>query len=107
MCERQGAPRSLWRQLNERLSAAPQSKAPEELLRKIGWDQGRGWEAVGQLLVAKSTLELLMKKFWDKPNPPGKSKKLSPRDRAWAKARAKAAGRRYPNLVDNAAAARR
>lgn len=48
-----------------------------------------------------------MKKFWDKPNPPGKSKKLSPRDRAWAKARAKAAGRRYPNLVDNAAAARR
>lgn len=46
-------------------------------------------------------------KFWDKPRPPGKSEKLSPRDRSWAKARAKKAGRKYPNLVDNAAASRR
>ena len=46
-------------------------------------------------------------KFWEKSSPAGKSKKLSPRDKAWARARAKAAGRRYPNLVDNAAASRR
>lgn len=46
-------------------------------------------------------------KFWEKPDPSSKSKKLSPRDKAWAKARAKKAGRRYPNLVDNAAASRR
>jgi len=46
-------------------------------------------------------------KFWEKSSPAGKSQKLSARDKAWAKARAKKAGRRYPNLVDNAAASRR
>lgn len=46
-------------------------------------------------------------KFWEKKDDTKKDKKLSPRDLAWAKARAKKAGRRYPNLVDNAAAARR
>lgn len=48
-----------------------------------------------------------MKSFWKTKDPSGKDKKLSPRDKAWAKARAKKAGRRYPNLVDNAAAAKR
>ena len=48
-----------------------------------------------------------MSQFWEKKDPTKKDKKLSPRDKAWAKARAKAAGRRYPNLVDNAAASRR
>lgn len=46
---------------------------------------------------------------WDKPNPKaeaGKSKKLSPEQIAKAKARAKAAGRSYPNMVDNIWAAR-
>lgn len=33
--------------------------------------------------------------------------KLTPESIAWARARAKAAGRRYPNLVDNMAATRR
>ena len=47
------------------------------------------------------------KAFWDKPNPKEKSKKLTPAQKAAAKARAKAAGRPYPNLVDNAAAARK
>jgi hypothetical protein len=32
---------------------------------------------------------------------------LTPASLAWARARAQAAGRRYPNLVDNMAAARR
>lgn len=32
---------------------------------------------------------------------------LTPASIAWARARAKAAGRRYPNLVDNMAATRR
>lgn len=40
---------------------------------------------------------------WDKPPPKGKSKKMSPKQVAKAKARAKAAGRPYPNLVDNMA----
>ena len=45
--------------------------------------------------------------FWDKPNPNRKSKPLTPAQKAAAKARAKAAGRPYPNLVDNAAAKRK
>jgi hypothetical protein len=48
-----------------------------------------------------------MKPFWKKPDPTKKDKKLSPRDIAWARERARKAGRKYPNLVDNAAAARR
>lgn len=45
----------------------------------------------------------MKKAFWDKPNPKKKSKALTPAQKAKAKARAKAAGRPYPNLVDNAA----
>jgi hypothetical protein len=45
--------------------------------------------------------------FWDKPNPNKKSKKLTPAQIASAKAKAKAAGRKYPNLVDNAAVAKK
>ena len=45
--------------------------------------------------------------YWDKPNPNKKSKKLTPKQKTAAKARAKAAGRPYPNLVDNAAAKRK
>lgn len=44
------------------------------------------------------------KAFWDKPNPKKKSIKLTPAQKSSAKAKAKAAGRPYPNLVDNAAA---
>ena len=46
------------------------------------------------------------KAFWDKPNPVGKSKPLTAAQKATAKRRAKAAGRPYPNLVDNAAVKR-
>jgi hypothetical protein len=45
--------------------------------------------------------------FWDKKNPKKKSTPLTPAQKAAAKARAKAAGRRYPNLVDNAAVAKK
>jgi hypothetical protein len=46
---------------------------------------------------------------WDKPRPTdlGKSKKLSPAKKKAAKAAAKAAGRSYPNLVDNMRMARK
>jgi hypothetical protein len=46
---------------------------------------------------------------WDLPRPEGlgKPKKLSSSKKAKAKAMAKAAGRPYPNLVDNAAARRK
>ena len=52
--------------------------------------------------------EMVKKKaFWDKKNPNKTSKKLSPTQIKSAKARAKAAGRPYPNLIDNAAVARK
>jgi hypothetical protein len=46
---------------------------------------------------------------WEKARPKslGKSKKLSPAKKAAAKASAKAAGRPYPNLIDNMKAARK
>jgi hypothetical protein len=47
------------------------------------------------------------KAFWDKKNPKTRSKKLTASQKAAAKRRAKAAGRPYPNLVDNAAVSRR
>jgi len=48
----------------------------------------------------------MKKTFWDKKNPKKTSKKLTPTQKTAAKARAKKAGRPYPNLVDNAAVAR-
>lgn len=48
------------------------------------------------------------KAVWDKPAPKGQvSKKLSSSQKASAKSAAKKAGRPYPNLVDNMAAARK
>lgn len=47
------------------------------------------------------------KMVWDKPNPVKKSKALSPKQKASAKAMAKEAGRPYPNLVDNMRASRK
>lgn len=52
------------------------------------------------LLMAK-------KEVWDTPDPSKKDKKLSPKKKSAAKARAKAAGRPYPNLVDNMAVAKK
>lgn len=46
------------------------------------------------------------KPVWEKPNPKKKSTPLSPGQKAKAKAAAKKAGRKYPNLVDNMRAAR-
>ena len=47
--------------------------------------------------------------IWDKPRPKGlgKPKHLSSTKKAKAKAMAKAAGRPYPNLVDNMRAAKK
>jgi hypothetical protein len=47
------------------------------------------------------------KKVWETPDPTKKDKKLSKSQKSSAKARAKAAGRPYPNAVDNIAAARK
>lgn len=49
----------------------------------------------------------MAKPFWETDNPKKKSTKLTAPQKASAKASAKKAGRPYPNLVDNAAAARK
>ena len=61
-------------------------------------------KAQGKLTGAGANLEYRWKKggaVWDKPNPAKKHTKLSPEKKAKAKAAAKAAGRPYPNLIDN------
>ena len=47
------------------------------------------------------------KPVWEKKDPTKKDKPLTKSQKASAKARAKAAGRPYPNLVDNMAASRK
>ena len=50
----------------------------------------------------------MAKEFWEKTAPKGtKPKTLSTKGKSVAKASAKAAGRLYPNLIDNAAAKRK
>lgn len=49
----------------------------------------------------------MKKPVWDTPNPKKKSTPLAPKQKSAAKAAAKAAGRPYPNLVDNMRAARK
>ena len=46
------------------------------------------------------------KPVWETKNPKKKSKELTPAQKAKAKAMAKKAGRKYPNLVDNMRVAR-
>lgn len=61
-------------------------------------------KAQGKMTGAGLTLEHRFVKggeVWDKPNPKKKHKKLSPEKKVRAKAAAKAAGRPYPNLIDN------
>jgi len=55
----------------------------------------------------KHASESVNEEVWDHPNPVKKHKNLSPADKAAAKRRAAAAGRKYPNMVDNIWAAKR
>jgi len=50
---------------------------------------------------------VVSKPFWETTNPKKKSTPLTASQKAAAKRRAKAAGRPYPNLVDNAAVKRK
>jgi hypothetical protein len=51
----------------------------------------------------------MKKPIWDKPRPKslGKPKKLSAKQKSSAKAMAKKAGRKWPNLIDNMMAAKK
>jgi hypothetical protein len=50
---------------------------------------------------------MVAKKVWDTPDPKKKSKPLTANQKSSAKKSAAKAGRRYPNLVDNMAAAKK
>lgn len=54
----------------------------------------------------KQNTHMFSEEVWDKKNPVKDHEKLSPANKAKAKARAKAAGRAYPNMVDNMWAAK-
>lgn len=47
------------------------------------------------------------KPIWDKPNPKKESSPLSPKAKAYARGKAREAGRPYPNAIDNISAARK
>jgi len=49
----------------------------------------------------------MKKPVWETKDPTKGDKKMSPKQKTSAKAMAKAAGRPYPNLVDNMRAARK
>ena len=72
----------------------------------------RGMGAVSPAKLPKASESAVLKKggeVWEKPRPKGlgKPKKMSAAKKSSAKAMAKAAGRPYPNLVDNMRAARK
>jgi len=73
--------------------------------------RGMGAVAPNKLPKTSESAVLLKKggEVWDKPRPKelGKPKKMSAAKKSSAKAMAKAAGRPYPNLVDNMRAARK
>ena len=52
----------------------------------------------------KKVPNCIPEEVWDEPNPKKSGKSMTPAQKAEAKARTKAAGRPYPNLVDNMAA---
>jgi len=54
--------------------------------------------------MALKTFKQLREEVWDKPNPKKTHGHMTPAQKSEAKRRAKAAGRPYPNLVDNMAA---
>ena len=74
----------------------------------------RGMGAIRPELIRRKDANVPVKVYaeggevWDKPRPEklGKPKPLSPKRKASAKAAAKAAGRPYPNLIDNMRAAK-
>lgn len=76
------------------MGAIKQSKVPKIVKKRDGNEPVEIFKEGGEV--------------WDQPRPKGlgKPKKLSPAKKSKAKAMAKAAGRPYPNLVDNLRAAR-
>ena len=83
---------------------ASQHNIPEEVLEMVfirGLYEGDKDKAFNRV---NSFIAIAKEEVWDEPNPKKKGSKMTPSEKSSAKARAKAAGRPYPNLVDNMAA---
>jgi hypothetical protein len=83
---------------------ASQNNIPEQVLEMVfirGLYEGDKDKAFNRV---NSFIAIAKEEVWDEPNPRKKHSVMSPAQKASAKARAKAAGRPYPNLVDNMAA---
>jgi hypothetical protein len=109
-------PVAVLRRRLDRMSNPVQGKI-DLLMKKIANHQGIDVELLHKMWVDKYNktpdeycgCEKVEEKreVWDKPNPVKNHKKLSPAKKAAAKRRASAAGRPYPNMVDNIWAARK
>jgi hypothetical protein len=67
-------------------------------------DRLEGSDSLAKVYKKETPGQTVKEEVWDEPNPKKKHSVMSPAQKASAKARAKAAGRPYPNLVDNMAA---
>lgn len=67
-------------------------------------DRLDGTDSLAKVYKKETPGQTVKEEVWDEPNPKKKHSTMTPAQKASAKARAKAAGRPYPNLVDNMAA---
>lgn len=67
-------------------------------------DRLEGTSSLSKVYKKETPGENVKEEAWDEPNPKKKHSSMTPAQKASAKARARAAGRPYPNLVDNMAA---
>ena len=67
-------------------------------------DRLEGTNSLAKVYKKDTPGQSVKEEVWDEPNPKKKHSSMTPAQKASAKARARAAGRPYPNLVDNMAA---
>lgn len=67
-------------------------------------DRLEGTNSLAKVYKKDTPGQSVKEEVWDEPNPKKKHSAMTPAQKASAKARARAAGRPYPNLVDNMAA---
>ena len=90
------------------LAMSPSQDKQSGLLKRVSQSETLGLLATctGRPLALRRNVPA-KKPFWDRPSPKKKSTPFTSAQKAAAKARAKKAGRPYPNLVDNAAVRRK
>ena len=93
--------RVVWRKYKKSLKVDKEREAQKEKRveqEKRDNNPNQPTNNVNEAFKKKFVIE---KEVWDSPSPKKTHKKLTPAQKAKAKARAKAAGRKYPNLIDN------